>query len=261
MSKYDCRHRHRHRHRRRSLAWLALLVPLFAQAQAGPDAAAPAAWVGADTLDGRPSSVRLTLQPANDTAQIVFGEPRNCRLDARLSHRGDGQLQYDLVAASGGRWCNRLYPGRVQLQVQGNQATLQVRSDVAAASTAMWASGELPDAASAPGALRGRWLTQVQTAAMQPVMLQLDLAGREPGDAGGTASYASPRNCRVPLRLEGSTADGAWYSVRPGNGGSACDRLVGRWLVVQAGDAATTLRIRPAIGECTPSCVLERPSR
>lgn len=255
MSKYDCRRR------RRPLAWLALLVPLFAQAQADPEAAMPAVWVGTDTLDGRPTSVRLALQPASDTAQIVFGEPRNCRLDARLFHRGDGQLQYDLVGANGGRWCNRLYPGRVQLQVQGNLATLQVRSDVAASSTALWASGEMPDAATAPSALLGRWITRVQTAAIQTVTLQLDVAGREPGDAAGMASYASPRNCRVPLRLEGHTADGAWYSVRPGNGGTACDRLVGRWLVVQAVDEGANLRISPATGECTPNCVLERPTR
>lgn len=249
MRTYDCR---------RALGWLVLLAPLFAHAQAHPDAATAATWVGVDTADGRPSSVRLALQPASDTAQIVFGEPRNCRLDARLSHQGDGQLQYDLVGANGGRWCNRLYPGSVQLQVGEGQATLQVRSDAAASEVSLWASGQVPAAARLPAALAGRWATQVQGAANPPVSLQLTLAGSEPGDLGSSLAYASPRNCRVPLRLEGRTAEGAWYSVRPGNGGAACDRLVGRWIVVQTLADTPRLRIEPAIGECAPGCVLQR---
>lgn len=249
MRTHDCR---------RALGWLVLLAPLFAHAQAHPDAVTPATWVGVDTADGRPSSVRLALQPASDTAQVVFGEPRNCRLDARLSDQGDGQLHYDLVGANGGRWCNRLYPGRMQVQVRDGQATLQLHGDGAAAEVPLWASGQVPVEAGLPAALSGRWVTRVQSAANVPVGLQLALAGSEPGDLGSSLAYASPRNCRVPLRLEGRTAEGAWYSVRPGNGGAACDRLVGRWIVLQTIDDTARLRIEPAIGECAPGCVLQR---
>jgi hypothetical protein len=235
---------------------LTLLVPLLAQAQTHSDAATPAAWAGSDSVDARPSSLRLTLQPSTDSLQLAFGEPRNCRLDARLTGTDEGLTQYDVTSVNGGRYCNQLYPGRVRLDVQGARATLQLGNAALPSAWSLWPLGQAPTDAIVPAELRGRWST---TVTKERIRMSLDLQAQDPGDANSTLVYESPRNCRVALRYEGASAGGSWYSVKPGNGGVACDRLVGRWIIVQASAEGASVRIEPALGEeCVPSCALLR---
>jgi hypothetical protein len=240
---------------------LALFAPLLAQAQAHPDAATPTPWAGVDIVDARPSSVRLLPQPGSDTLQIVFGQPRNCRLEARPAGGAAGPARYELTGSSGGRYCNQWYPGRMTLDPDTSPARLQLRSGVREASLPLWKAGQGQTADTLNAALDGRWTTTVQAADGDDVDLAVQLVGRDPGDTGGSLVYSSPRNCRLPLRFEGNAADGAWFAVLPGNGGAICDRLVGRWLVVQARGEGVAVRFDPANVECTPGCLLGRAAR
>lgn len=240
---------------------LALFAPLLAQAQLHPDAATPTAWAGVDIVDARPSSVRLLPQAGSDTLQIVFGQPRHCRLEARATAGGAGPARYEITGSSGGRYCNQWYPGQMKLDTAASPAHLQLRSGAREASLPVWGTGQGQPAVTLNAALDGRWTTTVQAADGADVDLAVQLTGRDAGDTGGSLVYGSPRNCRLPLRFEGNAADGAWFAVLPGNGGAICDRLVGRWLVVQPRGEGIAVRIDPAHGECTPGCLLGRATR
>lgn len=240
---------------------LALFAPLLAQAQGHPDGAPPAAWAGVDIVDARPSSVRLLPGAGADSLQIAFGQPRNCRLEARTTGGGTGPARYELTGSSGGRYCNQWYPGRMTLDTEAAPARLQLRSGGGEISLLLWGAGHGQAADTLPPALVARWSTTVQAADGADVDLSVQLVGLDPGDTGGSLAYASPRNCRLPLRFEGNAAGGAWFAILSGNGGAICDRLVGRWLVVQPRGEGIAVRIDPANGECTPGCLLARTPR
>lgn len=246
-----------------------LLLPALATAQAASAPAGNAAWTGVDTVKGVPSSVRVTQKrgapataraPAQpDTLEIALGKPRDCRLEARLVARGAQQARYEIIGSSA-RQCDVWMPGQAVLDTDDTQARLQLSGTGSGLDVTLWALTHAPDTVTAPTALDGPWTTQVTSRAGRPVALRLQLAGRDPGDLGSRLAYGTPRNCNVSLRYEGSTGDGAWYAVRnDGNGGAACNDLLNRWLVVQAGGDAASLRFEPAHAECTPTCSLTRP--
>lgn len=237
---------------------LALFAPLLAQAQAHPDAATPTPWAGADIVDARPSSVRLQPQPGSDTVQIAFGQPRHCRLEARPTDSEAAPLRYDVTGSSGGRYCNQWVPGRMTLDTAASPARLLLRSGAREVTVPLWSVGQGLATDTLNPTLAGRWITTVQASDGADVDMAVQLVGRDPGDTGSSLVYASPRNCRLPLRFEGNAADGAWFAVLPGNGGAICDRLVGRWLVVQPRGEGIAVRIDPANGECAPGCLLAR---
>ncbi|KAF1013195.1 MAG: hypothetical protein GAK31_03344 [Stenotrophomonas maltophilia] len=242
----------------RPAAVLALLLPLLAGAAAppAPTGTPRASWVGSLDTAGRPTSLRVLDSGDGRQATLEFGEPYNCRLQARRSPQADGRTTLALLEANGGPRCNRLNGGTATLAADGTHATLQLPG--AAAAAALWKPGQGAAADSATAVTQGRWQTTVTGTDQWPIGLQLVLAAREPGDRGSELAYASPRSCRVPLRHEGSDARGSWYSVLPGNGGQACDRLLGQWLQVSASDGAAQLSFQPGTGECVPACSLQR---
>lgn len=252
---------------RRSPALL-LLVPLLACAgpQADSAVAAPrqldtttpttaATWVGSHAGSGRPWSLRLTDSADERQATLEFGEPYNCRVKAARSAAEGGQVRLAINDANGGYRCNALVGQTATLEVQGAQATLHVPGDTPV-TVALWKPGQA--AGGGADAVQGRWVGTVTGSNGRPIALRLRLAARDPGDRGSELAYDSPRSCRLPLRYEGTTAQGSWFSALPGPGGQACDRLLGHWLQVQADADATGLQIEPGIGECVPSCSLQR---
>jgi len=225
-----------------------LLAALHASAQAtDADAATidpmgPAAvWVGSDVGSGKPSSLRLSAGDGADIT-LAFGEPYNCRVLARRSLRDDGDITLSFLQANGGRHCNALVAEAGLLQVREGNAELLLPAGVR---VALSAAGQYP----APPA-NGQWAWAASN-------LRLNLRARDPGDAGSELVYGSPRNCRLALRYEGRNAQGAWFSPLPGNGGQACDRLLGHGLVVTPEGEQLRLRIEPAIDTCQPACVLQ----
>ncbi|HCT28937.1 MAG TPA: hypothetical protein DIW85_22360 [Stenotrophomonas sp.] len=243
-----------------------LLAPLLACAGPYPDSAvaaprqpdattptAAASWVGSNADSGRPWSLRLSDSADGRQATLEFGEPYNCRVKAARSLAEDGQVRLAINDANGGYRCNALVGQTATLEVQGAQATLHVPGTTP---VAMWKPGQAAD--SGANAVQGRWVGTMTSSNGQPIALRLRLAARDPGDRGSELAYDSPRSCRAPLRYEGTTAQGSWFSALPGPGGQACDRLIGHWLQVQADADATRLQIEPGIGECVPSCSLQR---
>lgn len=244
------------------VALAALLLPALAPVHAAFAASPSESWAGVDTVNGRPSSIRVTptQDKGRDALDIAFGQPRDCRVQARVTERGAASSRYEVTATTAGRYCSAWIPGQVVLERDDAQARLQITGEADDVSAVLWAVGQAPQTLTVPTALDGTWSTTVQSRAGKPVTARLQLVGRDPGDAGGTFAYGSPRSCQVPLRYEGSTAEGAWYALRSGGaGGAACDALVGQWLVVQPNGDAATLRFEPANAECAPSCRLSRP--
>jgi len=256
----------------RSRALAIVLAPALATAQSSTPSSTAARtattsparplWVGVELMEGRPSSLRVLPQPGEDTVQIAFGLPRPCRLAARPTYRSGDVQRYELTGSSGGR-CDRWYPGSAVLRAEDTGAQLDLGIGSQQRTLPLWMAGKVPEEAAMQAPLAGRWTSVVHTANDQHLDLTLQLQGREPGDEGGTLIYGSPRNCRVPLRYEGRTEAGAWFAVLPGNGGTFCDALVDRWLVVSLRAEAASLRIDSASGmkpinECVPNCSLGR---
>lgn len=244
-----------------------LLAPLLAWASPYPDSAvaalrqpdattptAAATWVGSNAGSGRPWSLRLSDGADGRQVTLEFGEPYNCRVKAARNLAENGQVRLTINDANGGYRCNALVGQIATLEVQGPQATLHVPGTTPVA-VAMWKPGQATDGGA--DAVQGRWVSTV-TSNGRPIALRLRLAARDPGDRGSELAYDSPRSCRAPLRYEGTTAQGSWFSALPGPGGQACDRLIGHWLRVQADADATRLQIEPGIGECVPNCSLQR---
>lgn len=259
------------------LAWhgwalLTVLAPALATAQSTtpkptptPSAVAPAVrplWIGVERVNGRPSPLRVVPQPGKDTVQFAFGPPRPCRLTARPIIGTGAEQRYDLTDSSGGR-CDPWYPGRAVLRADGDTAQLDLSAGRQQMALPLWAAGKVPDDVAMEATLGGRWTSVVHTANGVDLDLTLRVQGGEPGDEGSELVYGSPRNCRVPLRYEGRTDAGAWFAVLPGNGGTFCDALVDRWLVISLRAEAASLRIdsapgMKAINECVPNCSLGR---
>lgn len=234
------------RHGLRALVLSCALSPLLCAAQPAE------AWAGTDRVGNGPSSIRVTTQ-SGGLIQIAFGAPRSCRIEARPTIVDGAFRSFDVTSASGGSFCNRLYPGIATLQEEGGSTLLTVDTDGYRLSAPL-----LPlDASSFKDGPGTRWEGLVHGGA-RPVTMQLDLKGGAPGDTRSTLRYGSPRSCTANLAFEGTVGQVQWYSVRPGNGGSACDRLATHRLQVAPVSTGLALQFEGDVSECVLGCLLQK---
>ncbi|HEX7130649.1 MAG TPA: hypothetical protein VF217_11385 [Rhodanobacteraceae bacterium] len=250
--------RGRYRAVRQMLA--ALAAGAVAAAHGGTEVAAGAVWVGSDLVNGRPSAVRLlgdTSSAAAGLFRVRFGAPRNCEVEARRVGADGDTGRYAIVDSGGGIFCDGLYPGTLAATAKGDALLVEIVAGGTQRNFALRRAGAppLPDAAD-PRALVGTWRGTVASGqGVTEVALTVD--GIEPGDTANTFRFEGARRCTLALGYEGATAAGFFFSVRlEGTTGGYCERLLGRYLVLQAPATALSYRFEPGDATCPGGCEL-----
>lgn len=247
-----------HRAVRRILA--ALAAGAVAAAHGGAGVAAGAVWVGSDLVNGRPSAVRLlgdTPAAPAGMFRLRFGAPRNCEVEARRVGADGDTERYAIVDSSGGIFCDGLYPGTLSAAAKGDVLLVEIAAGGTQRTFALRRAGAppLPGAAD-PRALVGTWRGTVASG-QGMTEVALTVAGVEPGDTASTFRFEGARRCALALGYEGATAAGFFFSVRlEGTTGGYCERLLGRYLVLQAPAPTLSYRFEPGDAACPGGCEL-----
>lgn len=254
------------RHRlaaRRVRAWRASLAGMVISVSAAAVAAAAgqAEWSGSDVVNDRPSAVRLAADGTLASAERIrmrFGAPRNCAIEARRMRTEEVALRYAITDSSGGVFCDALYPGTLELTERDDALMVEVVGTQGRRPISLHRLGT-PAAAGQvdPRRLLGVWSGR-EGVDRGAVDATLSVNGVEPGDEDNTLRYEGSRRCGMALGYEGAGALGFYFSIRlPGSSGGYCDRLLGRYLVVQPEEHRLRYRFEPADRSCANGCALD----
>jgi hypothetical protein len=75
-------------------------------------------WQG--LMEADDDATRVTVTHRAEMLTLSFGEPGNCRLPAELLKQGAGLATFRFnPPANGGKFCGGLYPGSVQIALEG----------------------------------------------------------------------------------------------------------------------------------------------
>ncbi|KAF1705705.1 hypothetical protein [Pseudoxanthomonas suwonensis] len=246
------------RNKVRRMAAQAALAWIATGASTSPASPLSGDWVGQDQVSSAPSSLRLSIDKGSG-AVLRFGAGRNCTLLLRAVGGAQAPTGFAITESNGGRFCDRLVPGTLQLAAK-DDAQLSVSlsaSDRRYGWTLRRAGG------AADPVLHGAWAGWLQPAQSSvPVDVRLDVGGTEPGDADSLLRQGGTRQCQVGLAYQGAAGTVHYFQALMRQvAGGYCEALVDRLLRVESDGRTLRYSFIPDDGQCGKGCVLERVPR